>query len=232
MAIDPTPHKLPRSVVMLGLVSLTLAISSEMIHALLPLFLVTVLGASVLSVSIIEGIAEATAAIAKVFSGAISDWLGRRKPLLLLGYGLAALTKPLFPPASGIGEILIARFLDRIGKGGSALWGLHMGATQGIMTAIVASAAPHALERRNRDIRHRARGGWFKDRRSCDVAQIDNPSQPVFRRRLLQRHDTDRRRSGADARSRLSPPNETRHALRPMGRRLDGERLVRASCGD
>ena len=92
-------------------------ISSEMIHALLPLFLVTVLGASALSVGIIEGIAEATAAIAKVFSGAISDWLGRRKPLLLLGYGLAAVTKPLFPLASGIGEVLTARFIDRIGKG-------------------------------------------------------------------------------------------------------------------
>jgi MFS family permease len=111
------PQKLPRTVMMLGLVSLAMDISSEMIHALLPLFLVTVLGASALSVGIIEGIAEATAAIAKVFSGAISDWLGRRKPLLLLGYGLAALTKPLFPLATGIGEVLTARFIDRIGKG-------------------------------------------------------------------------------------------------------------------
>ena len=116
-ATEATPHELPRTVVMLGLVSLTMDISSEMIHALLPLFLVTVLGASALSVGIIEGIAEATAAIAKVFSGAISDWLGRRKPLLLLGYGLAALTKPLFPLATGIGEVLTARLIDRIGKG-------------------------------------------------------------------------------------------------------------------
>jgi MFS family permease len=108
---------LPRGVVALGLVSLFMDLSSEMIHSLLPVFLVTVLSASALSVGIIEGIAEATASIAKVFSGAISDWIGRRKPLLLLGYGLAALTKPLFPLAGGIGAVLTARFLDRIGKG-------------------------------------------------------------------------------------------------------------------
>lgn len=91
------PHlKLPKGVVALGLVSLFMDLSSEMIHSLLPVFLVTVLGASALSVGFIEGIAEATAAIAKVFSGVLSDWIGRRKPLVLLGYGLAALTKPLF----------------------------------------------------------------------------------------------------------------------------------------
>ncbi len=117
MATDTIISKLPRSVVMLGLVSFAMDLSSEMIHALLPLFLVTVLGASALSVGVIEGVAEATAAIARVFSGAISDWLGRRKPLLLLGYGLAALTKPLFPLATGISEVLFARFVDRIGKG-------------------------------------------------------------------------------------------------------------------
>ena len=65
----------------------------------------------------IEGIAEATASVAKVFSGTISDWIGKRKPLVLLGYGLAALTKPLFPLANGIGAVLTARFVDRIGKG-------------------------------------------------------------------------------------------------------------------
>ena len=92
-------------------------LSSEMIHSLLPVFMVTVLGASALSVGVIEGIAEATAAIAKVFSGVLSDWIGRRKPLLLLGYGLAALTKPLFPLANGVGAVLTARFIDRIGKG-------------------------------------------------------------------------------------------------------------------
>lgn len=110
-------YKLPGGVIALGFVSLFMDLSSEMIHSLLPVFLVTTLGASALSVGLIEGIAEATASIAKVFSGVISDWAGRRKPLVLLGYGLAALTKPLFPLASGIGAVLTARFLDRIGKG-------------------------------------------------------------------------------------------------------------------
>jgi MFS family permease len=109
--------KLPKGVVVLGLVSLTMDLSSEMIHSLLPVFMVTVLGATALSVGLIEGVAEATASVAKVFSGVISDRLGRRKPLLLLGYGLAALTKPLFPLATGISAVLTARFLDRIGKG-------------------------------------------------------------------------------------------------------------------
>ena len=109
--------KLPKGVIALGLVSLFMDLSSEMIHSLLPVFLVTVLGASALSVGMIEGVAEATASIAKVFSGVISDWTGRRKPLVLLGYGMAALTKPLFPLATGIGAVLTARFLDRIGKG-------------------------------------------------------------------------------------------------------------------
>lgn len=108
---------LPRGVVALGLVSLFMDLSSEMIHSLLPVFLVTVLGASALSVGFIEGVAEATASIAKVFSGVISDRIGRRKPLVLLGYGLAAATKPLFPLATGIGAVLTARFVDRIGKG-------------------------------------------------------------------------------------------------------------------
>jgi MFS family permease len=108
---------LPSGVVALGLVSLFMDVSSEMIHSLLPVFLVTVLGASALSVGFIEGIAEATASIAKVFSGVISDWMGRRKPLVLLGYGLAALTKPLFPLAQGVGAVFTARFIDRIGKG-------------------------------------------------------------------------------------------------------------------
>ncbi|MDT3707916.1 MAG: MFS transporter [Thiobacillus sp.] len=108
---------LPKGVIALGLVSLFMDLSSEMIHSLLPVFLVTVLGATALSVGLIEGIAEATASITKVFSGVISDWTGRRKPLVLLGYGLAAITKPLFPLATGIGAVLTARFIDRIGKG-------------------------------------------------------------------------------------------------------------------
>ncbi|MCE9508660.1 MAG: MFS transporter [Alphaproteobacteria bacterium] len=108
---------MPRSVVVLGFVSMFMDISSEMIHGLLPVFMVSVLSVSALSVGIIEGIAEATASITKIFSGVVSDWIGKRKPLVLLGYGMAALTKPLFPLAEGIGAILTARFIDRIGKG-------------------------------------------------------------------------------------------------------------------
>ena len=92
-------------------------ISSEMIHALLPLYLVTVLGASALTVGVIEGIAEAAAAIVKIFSGALSDYLGKRKWLAAAGYGLAAVTKPVFPLASSIGWLVAARFVDRVGKG-------------------------------------------------------------------------------------------------------------------
>lgn len=118
MARPPAlPRGLPRPIWILGFVSMFMDISSEMIHALLPVFLVTVLGASALSVGIIEGIAEATASITKVFSGAISDWVGKRKALAALGYGLAALTKPVFPLAEGVGVLVAARFVDRIGKG-------------------------------------------------------------------------------------------------------------------
>jgi hypothetical protein len=91
--------------------------SSEMIHALLPVFLVSTLGASALAVGWIEGVAEATASVAKLFSGAISDAWGRRKPLVALGYGLAAATKPLFPLATAPLHVLVARFVDRVGKG-------------------------------------------------------------------------------------------------------------------
>ena len=108
---------IPRGIWALGLVSMFMDISSEMIHALLPVYLVTVLGASMVTVGFIEGIAEATAMVIKIFSGALSDWLGRRKLLAALGYGLAAFTKPIFPLATGIGWIVTARFIDRIGKG-------------------------------------------------------------------------------------------------------------------
>ena len=110
-------REIPGSVWALGLVSLFMDLSSEMIHALLPLYLVGVLGASALTVGFIEGIAEATASITKIFSGALSDYLGRRKLLAMLGYGLAAFTKPVFPLASGIAWLTAARFIDRIGKG-------------------------------------------------------------------------------------------------------------------
>jgi MFS family permease len=101
----------------LGFVSMLMDVSSEMIHAVLPLYLVAVLGTSTLTVGIIEGIAESTAAVTKVFSGALSDWLGKRKMLAALGYGLAAFTKPIFPLASSVDWLIAARFIDRIGKG-------------------------------------------------------------------------------------------------------------------
>ena len=99
------------------IVSLFMDTSSELIHSLLPVFLVSVLGATMTSVGLIEGVAESTALIAKIFSGTLSDYLGRRKPLTMLGYGLAATTKPLFPLAGSVGMVLTARFIDRIGKG-------------------------------------------------------------------------------------------------------------------
>ena len=110
-------RSIPRSVWLLGLVSMFMDLSSEMIHALLPLYLVSVLGVSTLTVGIIEGIAEATASITKIFSGALSDYLGHRKWLAAAGYGLAAVTKPVFPLATGIVSITAARFVDRVGKG-------------------------------------------------------------------------------------------------------------------
>ncbi len=108
---------IPAGVWALGFVSMLMDISSEMIHALLPVYMVAVLGTSTLMVGIIEGIAEATAAITKIFSGALSDWLGKRKLLAVLGYGLGALTKPIFPLAPAIDWLVAARFIDRIGKG-------------------------------------------------------------------------------------------------------------------
>jgi len=110
-------RSLPGTVWALGTVSLLMDSSSEMVHALLPLFMTGVLGASMLEVGLIEGVAEGIAAIAKVFSGTLSDWLGRRKPLVALGYGLAALSKPLFPLANSIALVAGARFMDRVGKG-------------------------------------------------------------------------------------------------------------------
>src|SRR5215467_346609 len=110
-------REIPRGVWALGLVSLLMDLSSEMIHALVPLYLVTVLGASMVTVGIIEGIAEATTSIVKIFSGALSDWLGKRKWLAAIGYGLAAFTKPVFPLAPTIAWLVAARLVDRIGKG-------------------------------------------------------------------------------------------------------------------
>ncbi|MEH6951319.1 MFS transporter [Nitrobacter sp. NHB1] len=143
----------------LGFVSMFMDISSEMIHALLPAYLVGVVGASALTVGIIEGVAEATASIVKLFSGALSDWLGKRKVLAVAGYGLAALTKPIFPLASTIGWIAAARFLDRVGKG-------VRGAPR---DALVADLAPISL-----------RGASFGLRQSLDtVGAFAGPSLAI-----------------------------------------------------
>ena len=109
--------RIPPGVWVLGFVSLLMDVSSEMIHSLLPLFLVSALGVSVLAVGIIEGLAESTALITKVFSGALSDYLGRRKGLAVLGYAMGAFTKPVFALATGVGAVVTARFIDRVGKG-------------------------------------------------------------------------------------------------------------------
>ncbi len=109
--------RLPGAVWALGLTSLFMDISSELIHGLLPLFLVLSLGASPALLGLIEGIAEATAQVTRVFSGWLSDALGKRKALVVAGYGLAAVTKPLFPLASSVSLVLFARFADRVGKG-------------------------------------------------------------------------------------------------------------------
>ncbi len=115
---NPSPlRSLPRGIWALGFVSMFMDISSELIHSLLPVFMATVLGASMSTIGIIEGVAEATAAITKIFSGALSDYLKKRKLLALLGYGLATLVKPVFPMAQTIGWVFGARFLDRVGKG-------------------------------------------------------------------------------------------------------------------
>lgn len=109
--------RIPRAIWTLGFVSLLMDISSEMIHSLLPVFLFTALGASAFVIGLIEGVAEATALIVKVFSGVLSDYWGRRKPLAVLGYGLGAISKPLFALATSAGTVLAARLIDRVGKG-------------------------------------------------------------------------------------------------------------------
>ena len=112
-----TLAQMPAGIWVLGFVSLLMDISSEMIHSLLPLFMATTLGASALTIGLIEGAAESTALIVKVFSGVLSDYLGKRKGLALFGYALGALSKPLFAVATSTGVVLTARLLDRVGKG-------------------------------------------------------------------------------------------------------------------
>ena len=139
---------MPASVWVLGFVSLLMDVSSEMIHSLLPLYLVGSLGVSVVVVGLIEGLAEATALMTKVFSGVLSDRLGRRKGLALAGYALGALTKPVFALSTGVGPIVAARFIDRVGKG-------IRGAPR---DALVADLAPPAI-----------RGAAFGLRQSLDT---------------------------------------------------------------
>ena len=118
--MEPQPDRgptLPLGIWALGFGSLFMDVSSELIHSLLPMFMVTTLGASMVTVGFIEGVAEATAAIMKVFSGALSDYLGRRKALMVFGYALGALTKPIFPLAPSVAWVFAARFTDRVGKG-------------------------------------------------------------------------------------------------------------------
>lgn len=117
MNLSAKKSAVPRGVWVLGFVSLLMDVSSEMIHSLLPLFMVGTLGISVMAMGLIEGLAEATALIVKVFSGALSDFLGKRKGLAVLGYSLGALTKPVFALAQGAGLVFAARIADRIGKG-------------------------------------------------------------------------------------------------------------------
>ncbi|MCB8748861.1 MFS transporter [Rhodoferax sp. U2-2l] len=115
--MQSTPSKIPTGIWVLGFVSMLMDISSEMVHSLLPMFLAGTLGMSMLSIGIIEGLAESTALIVKVFSGALSDWLGKRKGLALVGYAMGAFSKPLFAMASGAGLVVAARLIDRVGKG-------------------------------------------------------------------------------------------------------------------
>ena len=116
-APSPAWREVPRTVWTLGFVSMFMDVSSEAIHALLPLFLVDTLGVAVAAVGLIEGLAEATTAITKVFSGMLSDRLGSRKWLAFIGYGLAALSKPLFPLAHSLDFVVVARLSDRVAKG-------------------------------------------------------------------------------------------------------------------
>ncbi len=140
--------QIPAGIWVLGFVSLLMDVSSEMIHSLLPMFLVTALGASTLTIGIIEGVAEAAALIIKIFSGVLSDYLGKRKDIVLLGYGLSALTKPLFALTSSVTWVFIARITDRLGKG-------IRGAPR---DALVADLAPDGL-----------RGASFGLRQSLDT---------------------------------------------------------------
>ena len=118
-ALDPEglARHLPRNVAVLGVISLLTAMSSAMVYGLLPVFLVKSLGATTASVGLIEGVAEAVMSLTRIFSGVASDWMGRRKPLVLIGYAVSAVNKVMFPLAGAVSTVLVARVIDRAGKG-------------------------------------------------------------------------------------------------------------------
>ena len=160
---SPTPPprpRLPAAIWALGTVSMLMDVSSELIHSLLPVFMTTVLGASMLTVGLLEGAAEALALVIKVFSGTLSDWWGRRKPLAVMGYGLAALSKPLFALAGSTGAVVTARMMDRVGKG-------LRGAPR---DALIADIVPEGM-----------RGAAFGLRQSLDtIGAFAGPALAVF----------------------------------------------------
>lgn len=149
MTVPKSPSfRMPTAIWILGFVSLLMDVSSEMVHSLLPLFMAGTLGASATLIGLVEGLGESIALVVKIFSGALSDWLGRRKMLAVIGYGMGALSKPLFALAPGIGWVLGARLIDRLGKG-------IRGAPR---DALVADLAPPAI-----------RGAAFGLRQSLDT---------------------------------------------------------------
>src|SRR5680860_1366311 len=178
VSTENTPHaRLPKTVWALGFTSLFMDVSSELIHGLLPLFLVVNLGASAAVLGLVEGIAEAAANIARVFSGWLSDTLQRRKALAVAGYGLAAITKPLFPIASAVWLVLAARVLDRIGKGlrgaprdaliadvtPAAQRGAAFGLRQSLDTAVWLVLAARVLDRIGKGLRGAPRDALIAD---------------------------------------------------------------------
>jgi MFS family permease len=166
--VEQSLRRIPSGIWVLGLVSLLMDASSEMIHSLLPLFMVTVLGTGTIAVGIVEGLAESLALVVKVFSGTLSDYWGKRKGLTIFGYALAACTKPLFALASGVGLILTARLLDRLGKG-------VRGAPR---DALIADIAPPAV-----------RGAAFGLRQSLDT--VGAIAGPLFAVGLMLLWDDD-----------------------------------------
>ncbi len=199
---------IPRGIWVLGLVSMCMDVSSELIHSLLPLYLALELGASTLTIGLLEGFAEATALIVKVFSGFLSDFFRRRKALVVLGYGLSALTKPIFPLSHSLGWIVGARLSDRVGKG-------IRGAPR---DALIADITPEAV-----------RGASFGLRQTLDTVGADRRSaagdrcHAVFRRqlplRVLDRRDSCGARRAA-ARRRRRRARSRRRAARCQ--RLEG----------